>query len=49
MTQEDGSIATALAWLSASMTALQEGDIERGICGGKKEDPQLLSEPSLSH
>ena len=29
VTQEDGSIDTALAWLSASMTALQKGDREK--------------------
>lgn len=29
MTQEDGSIHTALAWLSASITALQKGDSKR--------------------
>jgi len=35
MTQEDGSIHTALAWLSASITALQKGDSEReGRVGG---------------
>lgn len=46
MTQEDGSIHTALAWLSASITALQKGDSEgEGRVGGGNP---LLSEPSLS-
>lgn len=37
-TQEDGSIDAALAWLSASMTALQKGDrVKEGSRCGKKK------------
>lgn len=31
-TQEDGSISSARAWLSASMTALEDRDLESGKC-----------------
>lgn len=36
-TQEDGSISSALAWLSASMTALEDRDLESGKCMCKWE------------
>lgn len=50
VTQEDGSIDAALAWLSASMTALKKGDREKkgSKCEKKKIHRSFLNPVSLT-
>lgn len=49
VTQEDGSIDTALAWLSASMTALQKGDREKeGSLSVEKKERKKIHGSSLN-